>query len=157
MTIAAFEAQASWLPTVTGMRCTAVEADESLLSIYFATAAASDSTDDNQDELHYERAIHLDGAWRIELGDAVLTASEDPDDERNEFLEDFEGRTLDRFEVSRPGYDLALFLSDGLVVRCFPIDSLEYADEVDDPEDAEVSWWVDGEGIPDEWESARET
>jgi hypothetical protein len=65
------------------------------------------------------------------------------------------GASLERFEVSRPGYDLSLYLSDNVIVRCFPVDSMEYAEAVEDPEDVEVSWWVTGQGIADDWETGR--
>jgi hypothetical protein len=152
MTIAAFEAQASWLPTVVGLRCAAVRTDgEQLVSLYFGELR--DVGDEL--ELDAERVITLDGAWRLEQGDSIIAASEDPDDEREEFLNELVGKELARFEVTRPGYDLALYFEDGLLVRCFPIDSLEYADDIEDPDDAEISWWVDGDGVPDDWETAR--
>jgi hypothetical protein len=151
MTIAAFEAQASWLPTVVGLRCVAVRTDgQQLVSLYFGELREAD------DDLDAERVITLDGAWRVEQGDGIIAAAEDPDDERDEFLGELVNQTLERFEVSRPGYDLALFFEEALIVRCFPVDSLEYADDIDDPEDAEISWWVDGDGVPDVWETARE-
>ncbi|RIK46476.1 MAG: hypothetical protein DCC58_03020 [Chloroflexi bacterium] len=152
MTIAAFEAQASWLPTVVGMDCALVRQDEhGLVSLYFGELR--ESADGEPDA---ERVISFDGAWRLEQGAAVLAGSDDPFDEREELLEELEGKSLEGFEVSRPGFDLTLRMSDGYVVRCFPIDSLEFAEEVDDPDDAEVSWWVSGDGVPDDWESGRE-
>ena len=150
MTIAAFEAQASWLPTVIGLRCAAVRTDGAhLISLYFGELRAVD------DDLDAERVITLDGAWRVEQGESIIAASEDPDDEREEFLNELLDKHLDRVDVTRPGYDLALVFEETLIVRCFPIDSLEYADDIDDPEDAEISWWVDGDGMPDDWETAR--
>jgi hypothetical protein len=152
MTIAAFEAQASWLPTVVGMRCALVrQDDETLISLFFGEISESPNG-----EQEAERVISFDGAWRLEQGAGVLAASDDPTDEREEYLDELEGKTLDRFEISRPGYDLELTFSDGYVVRCFPIDSLEYAEDVEHPDDAEVSWWVSGGDVPDDWESARE-
>ena len=151
MTIAAFEAQASWLPTVVGMRCALVrQEDGALVSLFFGETSESP---DGEPEA--ERVISFDGAWRLEQGAGVLAASDDPQDESGEYLEELEGKTLDRFEVSRPGFDLELTFSDGYVVRCFPIDSMEYAEEIDDPEDAEVSWWVSGGDVPDDWETPR--
>jgi hypothetical protein len=151
MTMAAFEAQASWLPTVVGLACSAVRTDGAqLLSLYFGELRETD------DDLDAQRVITLDGAWRVEHGETITAASEDPDDEREDFLNALVGQRLQRCDVSRPGYDLALHFDDEHVVRCFPIDSLEYADEVDDPEDADISWWVDGDDVPDDWETARE-
>jgi hypothetical protein len=151
MTVTAFEAQASWLPTVSGLRCSAVRTDgEQMLSLHFG-----EFTEGLDGEIEAERTITMEGAWRVEQGSEVLAGSADPDDEREEFLDQLIGVTLERFEVSRPGYDLTLYLHDGFVVRCFPVDSLEYAEQVEDPEDVQVSWWVTGDGIPDDWESAN--
>lgn len=151
MTVRAFEAQASWLPEVVGMRCSAVETDgAAMISLHFG-----DAREEEDGGLSAERTITLEGAWRVERGNEIIAASADPDDEREEFLAELLEKTLERFDVSRPGYDLALMFYDALVVRCFPVDSLEYADEVDDPEDVEVSWWVTGDGIPDDWETPK--
>lgn len=150
MTIAAFEAQASWLPTVVGLACSAVVTDgESLVSLHFGELREEDG------EVDAERTISLDGAWRVEHGSQVIAASNDPDDEREEYLNELIGKRLERAEASRPGYDLTLAFEDDFVARCFPCDSLEYAEEVDDPEDAEIAWWVDGVGVPDDWETGR--
>jgi hypothetical protein len=152
MTLAAFEAQASWLPLVVGMRCSAVESDgERLLSLLFGEL----SEDEEDGHLVGERTISLEGAWRVEHGNEVTVGSSDPDEEREPYLQDLVGRTLERVDIARPGYDLTLGFHDAYVVRCFPIDSLEHADEVEDPEDIEVSWWVTGTGIPDDWETAN--
>jgi hypothetical protein len=152
MTLAAFEAQASWLPTVVGLRCALVRADEgALVTLFFGET--NESPDGDWDA---ERMISFDGAWRLEQGAGVLAGSEDPTDEREEFLDELEGKTLERYEVTRPGFDLELTFSEGYVVRCFPVDSLEYAEEVEHPDDAEVSWWVSGVGVPDDWETGRE-
>lgn len=152
MTIAAFEAQASWLPTVVGMRCSLVRHDEETLVtlIFGATRETPDG------DIQGEREISFDGAWRLEQGSEVLAGSDDPPEDREPYLEELEGTTLEHAEVSRPGYDLTLTFSEGYVVRCFPIDSLEFADEVDHPDDAEVSWWVSGFDVPDDWETPRE-
>jgi hypothetical protein len=152
VTIAAFEAQASWLPTVVGMRCSLVRSDEgTLISLFFGETSESP-----EGEPEAERVISFDGAWRLEQGAGVVAGSDDPPDEREEYLDELAGKTLDRFEVSRPGYDLELTFSEGYVVRCFPIDSLEYAEDVEHPDDAEVSWWVSGGDVPDDWETPRE-
>jgi hypothetical protein len=152
MTITAFEAQASWIPTVIGRTVSLVRTDaERLLSIHFGEYAESFDGD-----VDSERSITVDGAWRVEHGPEVIAAAADPADERMEFLEELVGKTLERFEVTRPGYDLHLFFSDDYVVRCFPIDSIEYAEEVMVAEDVEVSWWVTGHGVPDDWETAND-
>jgi hypothetical protein len=151
MTITAFEAQASWLPTVSGMRCSAVRTDGAqMLSLHFG-----EISEGPDGEIDAPRTITMEGAWRVEHGNEVIAGSADPDDEREEFLEQLVGATFERFEVTRPGYDLTLYLHDGIVVRCFPVDSLEHAEAVEDPEDVEVSWWVTGEGIPDDWETGN--
>lgn len=152
MTIRAFEAQASWLPSVVGGQCSMVETDEeSLLSLHFGeTTEATDGL------IEAEHTISMRGAWRVERDSAVVAGSADPDDERAEAIDDLVGRELQRFEIARPGYDLTLVFDGDVLVRCFPIDSLEHADEVEDPEDVEVSWWVTGHGIPDDWETGRE-
>ncbi|HUG15694.1 MAG TPA: hypothetical protein VMM78_11835 [Thermomicrobiales bacterium] len=151
MTIAAFEAQASWLPTVVGRRCSAIRTDGGkMLSLHFG-----EHHETRDGEIEAERTITVEGAWRVESSLEVIAGSADPDDERLEYLELLVDKSLDRIDVTRPGYDLALFFQDGYVVRCFPVDSLEYAEDVEDLEDVEVSWWVTGAGIPDDWESAN--
>jgi hypothetical protein len=151
VTVAAFEAQASWLPTVTGRECSAVRTDgDRMLSLHFG-----EYTESVAGEVEAERTITVEGAWRVESPDEVIAGSADPDDERLEFLDLLVGKSLERFDVTRPGYDLVLSFQDGYVVRCFPVDSLEHADDVEDPEDIEVSWWVTGAGVPDDWESGN--
>jgi hypothetical protein len=151
VTIAAFEAQATWLPLVVGMQCSAVSSDGgSMLSLYFGEV-----TESFDGEIDAERTITVDGAWRIEQGSEVIAGSSDPDEERTDALASVIGASLEHFDVSRPGYDLTLFLSNGIVVRCFPVDSIQYADAVEDPEDVEVAWWVTGRDIPDDWETPR--
>lgn len=71
-------------------------------------------------------------------------------------LEPLVGQLLQRVQVSHPGFDLALFLGEGHVVRCFPCDSREFAEELEDDEIAFASWWVDGVGVPDDWEAPNE-
>ena len=151
MTIAAFEAQATWLPLVVGMQCGAVSTDgATMLSLYFG-----DVTESFDGEIDAERTITVEGSWRIERGNEIIAGSAEPDEERTDSVASLVGRSLERFEVTRPGYDLLLYLSDSIVVRCFPVDSMEYAEAVEDPEDVEVSWWVTGQGIPDDWETPR--
>jgi hypothetical protein len=149
VTIAAFEAQASWLPLVVGMRCSGVQSDgEQLLSLLFGEL--NEAPDGH---IEGEMTISLEGAWRVEHGNEVIVGSKDPDDEREPFLQELVDRTLERFDIARPGYDLTLIFHDAYVIRCFPIDSLEHAEEIEDPDDVEVSWWVTGTGIPDDWET----
>lgn len=151
MTIAAFEAQATWLPLVVGMQCSAISSDgDSMLSFYFGEV-----TETFDGEIESECTITVDRAWRVERGNEIIVGSADPEDERSSPLSALVGASLERFEVTRPGYDLTLFLSDNTVVRCFPIDSMEYAEAVEDPEDVEISWWVTGRDVPDDWETSR--
>jgi len=121
-----------------------------MLSLYFG-----DVTESFDGEIDAERAITVDGAWRIEQGNEIVSGSSDPDEERTDALSILVGASLERFEVTRPGYDLLLYLSNTIVIRCFPVDSIEYAEAVEDPEDVEVSWWVTGRDIPDDWETPR--
>ena len=151
MTIAAFEAQATWLPLVVGMQCSAVSSDgATMLSLYFGEV-----TESFDGEIDAERTITVEGSWRIERGNEIIAGSAEPDEERTEAVASLVGRSLERFEVTRPGYDLWLYLSDSIIVRCFPVDSMEYAEAVEDPEDVEVSWWVTGHDIADDWETPR--
>jgi hypothetical protein len=151
MTIAAFEAQATWLPLVVGMQCSAVSSDgATMLSLYFG-----DVTESFDGEIDAERTITVEGSWRIERGNEIIAGSAEPDEERTDSVASLVGRSLERFEVTRPGYDLLLYLSDSIIVRCFPVDSMEYAEAVEDPEDVEVSWWVTGRDIADDWETPR--
>jgi len=154
MTIYAFEAQESWLPTAIGMSCSAVEFDYAAntltLSFYrddFGTATTS---------LEPQRMISITGVWRVEQEDEVLAASGDVNDpEREAHLDRLIGRELVRADVSHPGYDLALHLTGPYIVRCFPCDALQFGD---DPADGEVfvTWWVDGFGVPEDWEEPNE-
>lgn len=151
MTIAAFEAQATWLPLVVGMQCSAVSSDgATMLSLYFGQV-----TESFDGEIDAERTITVEGSWRIERGNEIIAGSAEPDEERTDSVASLVGRSLERFEVTRPGYDLSLYLSDSIIVRCFPVDSMEYAEAVEDPEDVEVSWWVTGRDIADDWETPR--
>lgn len=87
----------------------------------------------------------------------MRAASGDADDPAGrDNLEPLVGQLLQRVQVSHPGFDLALFLGEGHVVRCFPCDSREFAEELDDDELAFASWWVDGVGVPDDWEEPHE-
>jgi hypothetical protein len=154
MTIWAFEAQESWLPAAIGMPCSAVEIDEDegLLSLLFGETFQGPAG-----ALEAERVVSMLGVWRVEHGDEIIAASGDVDDsERRARLARLAGKTLIRVEVSRPGFDLALVFSEQLTARCFPCDSIQY--EEDPPEDDEVfvAWWVDGIGIPSDWEEANE-
>ena len=66
------------------------------------------------------------------------------------------GSKLVRAEVSHPGFDLSLVLSDEFTVRCFPCDSLQHAEDPPEEREVFVAWWVDGIGIPDDWEEPNE-
>lgn len=154
MTIYAFEAQESWLPTAIGMSCTSVEFDYDantlVLSFYRAEFGRETRT------VEPERMISLSGVWRVEREDEVLAASGDVEDpDRESHLDRLVGRELVRVDVSHPGYDLALHLTGPYIVRCFPCDSLQFGE--DPPEDEMfVSWWVDGIGVPSDWEEPNE-
>jgi hypothetical protein len=153
MTIYAFEAQETWLPSVIGMICSAVELDDedTLLLHFGATQTAPDG------QLEAERTISLAGVWRVERADEVRAASGDnEDDASRENLKPLVGTLLQRVQVSHPGFDLTLELSEGHVVRCFPCDSGEFAEEVEGDEEAIIAWWVDGIGIPDDWEEPND-
>jgi hypothetical protein len=154
MTIYAFEAQESWLPTVIGMSCTAVEFDyeANTLTLAFFKAEFDVETTSNEPQ----RMITLSGVWRIEQEDEVLAASGDVDDpERDAHLDRLVGRELVRVDVSRPGFDLALHLTGPYLVRCFPCDSQQFQDDPDD-EGVFINWWVDGIDVPDDWEEPNE-
>lgn len=121
-----------------------------MMSIYFGEV-----TESFDGEIDAERSITVDGAWRIERDMEIIAGSADPDNERTDSVTALIGAVLERFDITRPGYDLSLFFTGGIIVRCFPIDSMEYAEDVEDPEDVEVSWWVTGQGIADDWETRR--
>jgi hypothetical protein len=154
MTIYAFEAQESWLPTVIGMSCSAVEFDyeANTLALSFYRAEFGVETTSTEPQ----RMISISGVWRVEREEEVLAASGDVDDpDRESHLDRLIGRELVRADVSHPGYDLTLHLTGPYIVRCFPCDSLQFGD---DPPDGEVfvNWWVDGIGVPEDWEEPNE-
>ena len=154
MTIFAFEAQESWLPTVIGMSCNAIEfeSDDAVLSLAFYRPEFGVETESTEPE----RIVSVSGVWRIEQEDEVLAASGDVvDPDRQSHLDRLIGRELVRVDVSHPGYDLALHLTGPYVVRCFPCDTTQF---LEDPvEDGiYVSWWVEGVGIPADWEEPNE-
>jgi len=153
MTIYAFEAQETWLPTAIGMICSAVELDEEgSLLLHFGETQTSP-----EGHLEAERTIALAGVWRVERADEVRAASGDSDDELSrEQLKPLVGALLQRVQVSHPGFDLTLELSEEHVVRGFPCDSREFAEEVAGDEEAVIAWWVDGIGIPDDWETPND-
>lgn len=155
MTIYAFEAQESWLPTAIGMTCSSVDLDLEAGSLSLAFYQAR--LDLDPDFVEPERAISISGVWRVEQEDEILAASGDVNDpERDARLDRLVGRDLVRVDVSHPGYDLALHMTGPIIVRCFPCDSLQF--DEDPPEDDEifVSWWVDGIGVPNDWEEPNE-
>ncbi len=154
MTIYAFEAQESWLPTAIGMSCSAVEFDyeNNTLTLAFYLSDFSHDTA----SMEPQRLISLAGVWRVEQDDDILAASGDVDDpERGAHLDRLVGRELVRADVSHPGYDLALHLTGPYIVRCFPCDALQFGD--DPPgDDVFVTWWVDGIGVPEDWEEPND-
>lgn len=145
MTIYAYEAQESWLPTVTGLVCSDVEISDALLHIHFG-----DARRDSQGIIEADRTISMYGVWRVEHGEAIVAASGDLDTGTS--LDMLKGKQLERFDVSQPGFDLDLYLGGGITVRSFPCDSTEYAEEIAEDTDFPISWWVDGNGVPDDWE-----
>lgn len=154
MTIYAFEAQESWLPTAIGMPCTAVEFDEEdgLLTLLFG-----DVQELGEGLVEADRAISLTGVWRVERGGEILAASGDVEDAtRTERLQFLVGNRLIQADVSHPGFDLALHMGGNYVVRCFPCDSLQYSEDPPEEEEIFVAWWVDGVGVPDDWEQPNE-
>lgn len=155
MTIYAYEAQESWLPTAIGMTCGGVEFDAETatltLSLYTATFDDENASDEP------ERAISISGVWRIEQEDTILAASGDLNDpEREAHLDRLVGRELVRADVSRPGFDIALHLTGPFIVRGFPCDSLQFGEDPPEDDDVFVSWWVDGIGVPEDWETPNE-
>jgi hypothetical protein len=135
------------------LTCAAVELDDdaTLLLHFGTTQPAPDG------RLDAERTIALAGVWRVERGDEVRTASGDADEPAGrDNLEPLVGQLLQRVQVSHPGFDLALFLGEDHVVRCFPCDSREFAEDPENGETAFASWWVDGVGVPDDWEAPNE-
>lgn len=151
MTQLAYEAQESWLPTITGMTCNAMlVADESLF-IHFGPPPV-----DGEDSVDAHRTITLHGVWRAEQGDNVIAGSGDIDQNAvPDALRRLVGSTLERTEVDHPGYDLALHFSAGLTLRCFPCDSTQFAEAFpeDDDDHLPVSWWIEGDDVPPDWEA----
>lgn len=154
MTIYAFEAQESWLPTAIGMSCSDVDYDHETNTLTLSFYRSDFGVEAGPSEP--QRLISLTGVWRLEQEDGVLAASGDLDDpERASHLDRLVGRELVRADVSHPGYDLALHLTGPYILRCFPCDALQFGD---DPPGGEVfvSWWVDGIGVPGDWEEPNE-
>lgn len=147
MTLLAYEAQESWLPVITGMTCSAILVEEDSLLLHFGPAPDSD----------IRRTIVLHGTWRAERGNAVIAGSGDIDpDAIPDDLQQLVGNTLERTAVDHPGFELALYFSNGCTLRSFPCDSNQFAAELADDEDDEylpVSWWVEGDDIPVDWEA----
>ena len=149
MTIYAFEAQESWLPTVAGRVCSAVEVEDATLHLHFGSTQP-----DADGMLSAERTVSMHGVWRVEKTEEIVAGSGDMENtdvaSRLAFII---GTTLERFEVSQPGFDLDLNFSGQIIVRSFPCNSREYVEEDDiADDDITVSWWVDGIGVPDDWE-----
>jgi hypothetical protein len=155
MTIYAFEAQESWLPTAIGMSCSSItfDGESSTLTLTLYTA----TYDAEPDSVEPERAISLSGVWRIEQEDEILAASGDLNDpDRNSHLDRLVGRELVRADVSHPGYDLALHFTGPYIVRCFPCDAMQFGEDPPANDEVFVSWWVDGIGVPEDWEEPNE-
>lgn len=150
MSIYAYEAQETWLPTVGGMTCSEVHVQETLLQIHFGNIQHG-----NQDILDADRTISLYGVWRVEHRDAIVAGSGDLDEAATlSALSILKGTTLERFEVSKPGFDLDLHFSGGITVRCFPCDASEFDQDIQDETDFPISWWIDGIGVTDDWEES---
>lgn len=135
------------------MVCSSVQYDEdgAVRVLFGQTYQAPDGV------LEAERTITVSGVWRVEHRNEIIAGSGDLDDPgREERLKVMAGNRLDRAEVSHPGFDLTLYLDDGLVIRCFPCDSVEYAEDPPDGDEIAIPWWIDGVGIPDDWEAPNE-
>lgn len=155
MTIYAFEAQESWLPTAIGLTCGSVEFDADTATLTITLYRAS--FEPNSEQAEPERAISITGVWRVEQEDTILAASGDlHDPEREALLDRLVGRELVRADVSHPGFDLALHFTGPFIVRGFPCDSLQFGEDPPEDDDIYVSWWVDGIGVPDDWEEPNE-
>jgi hypothetical protein len=152
MTVYAFEAQETWLPTVVGLSCTMVEVEDTLLRLHFGpTQTVEDGL------ILAERTIVMYGVWRVEHGESIIVASGDLDSyDPASKLTIIHGATLERFDVSQPGFDLDLYFSGNITARCFPCDSSQYDEDMDDDDDYLISWWVDGRGVSDNWEDAHD-
>ena len=148
MTIYAFEAQETWLPTVVGLPCGAIEVDGETLRLHFGTTrTAADGV------IEAERTISLHGVWRVERAESVVAGSGDHQGrDTQELLSFLHSTSLERFEVGQPGFDLDLYFSGQITVRCFPCDSAEFAEDMDEDDDFLISWWIDGDGVSDDWE-----
>lgn len=148
MTIYAFEAQESWLPTVAGLVCSTVEFEDTLLRLHFGTIHTSPDG-----AIEAQRTIVLYGVWRVEQGDSIVAASGDLDSlDLNTALTVIHDKTLERYDVSQPGFDLDLYFSGNVTVRCFPCDTAQFDEDIDEDDDVLISWWVDGDGVSDDWE-----
>lgn len=155
MTIYAFEAQESWLPTAIGMSCGSVEFDADSATLTVTLYRADYETEREHDEP--ERAISIAGVWRVEQDDTILAASGDVNDlERAAHLDRLVGRELVRADVSHPGFDLALHFTGPFIIRCFPCDSMQFGEDPPEDDEVFVSWWVDGIGVPEDWEEPND-
>lgn len=126
---------------------------DALLQIHFGTIHR-----DDDGPIEADRTISMYGVWRVESGEAIVAASGDLDIEATVVaLDVLTGATLERFDVSQPGFDLDLYFSGGITVRCFPCDSTEFSEEMPEDTDIPISWWVDGDGVPDDWEEPHDS
>ena len=148
MSIYAYEAQETWLPTVAGLTCSDIHVQEALLQIHFG-----DLLPGPDDTIDAERTISMYGVWRVQHQDTIIAGSGDLDETSTSFaLELLKNVTLERFDVARPGFDLTLHFSGGVMIRSFPCDSNEFEENIEEETDFPISWWVDGLGVTDDWE-----
>lgn len=149
MTQLAYEAQESWLPTIAGLTCNSMHIEDDMLLIHFGPPNTTNA----------HRTITLHGTWRAERADEVIAGSGDVDPVNiPDALLRVVGSTLQRAEVDRPGFDLALHFTGGLIIRSFPCDSTQFtADFPDDDDHLPVSWWVEGDDVPPDWETFNDT
>ena len=152
MSIYAYEAQETWLPTVIGLTCSGLHVQETLLQIHFGNLHRGD-----QGILDADRTISLYGVWRVEHRDNVAAGSGDLDETATlAALSILKNTNLERFEVGKPGFDLDLYFSGGITVHCFPCDSSEFDSDIEDDTDFPISWWIDGIGVTDDWEEPHD-
>ena len=59
--------------------------------------------------------------WRLERGDAILAACEDPRPVLREVLRDLTGLTLESFTVSPPAGDAVIIFEGGYTLRLFSV------------------------------------
>lgn len=81
-----------------------------------------------QRQFEGELGLYVECAWRLDSADAVVcgsgTAELDPDE-----IGRIRGTTIERVDLTRPSFDCAMFLLQGLVLRLF-CDQTEVDDAV---------------------------